>query len=448
MEPFLQTRPGRSPGRAAAAVLAAALLGWLGLATAASATTVQMTVEAAGAPAPLFAGPVATAPHPVDGGDGSGAHPCDGPAGAPASATATGALDDAMRAAGIPWRGSWDPSFRDFFIDRIGAYASAAPDDYWSLTVNGRYAPGGCLAALAEGDSVRFYFGPLFGEGPGVEGANGSAGGGGASGGPGASNGGASSGHGVRAGSATPARVRAIASGAAHYLRRHPRAAGSDWGRLALALRTDRASAPPSGRVDGATTAGAAAAILGDRLEHRRGNGSVGGETNATALAVIALEPSPPHLDRPHPLRRLRAARRAAAWLARAQLPSGGFGYRPGVPADVDSSGLAAWALARAGRLPAVHRAAAFVAAAQNPDGGFPSLPGGESNSQSTGMALLALRLGGAGPRLGSPSPLDYLASLARPDGSLEYAPNSRPTPGWTTAQALLGLSPRVRLLR
>ena len=63
-----------------------------------------------------------------------------GSAGSAGGATATSTLDDAMRGAGISWRGNWDPSFRDFFIDSIGPYASAAPDRYWSLTVNGHFA--------------------------------------------------------------------------------------------------------------------------------------------------------------------------------------------------------------------------------------------------------------------------------------------------------------------
>jgi len=49
-------------------------------------------------------------------------------------------------------------------------------------------------------------------------------------------------------------------------------------------------------------------------------------------------------------------------------------------------------------------------------------------------------------PRLAAASgatPLDYLASLARPDGSIEYSAGSHPTPVWTTAQALLGLITR-----
>src|SRR5262249_4593876 len=135
------------------ALLVAAVAFFAAAAAGAGAAVVEVRVDTStGAPA-LFDGTVETQPHPVDGRGGSGAHPCDG-GGPEATATATGALDDAMRAAGIPWHGSWNTSFRDFFIDRIGPYASAPPDDYWSLTVNGRFSSGGCLATVADGDLI------------------------------------------------------------------------------------------------------------------------------------------------------------------------------------------------------------------------------------------------------------------------------------------------------
>jgi hypothetical protein len=137
--------------------------------------------------------------------------------------------------------------------------------------------------------------------------------------------------------------------------------------------------------------------------------------------------------------------------LVAGQTPGGGFGYRPGAPADVDTTGLAAWALAIEGRAAAVSRAATFIRSAQLADGGFPAQPGGASNAQSTGLATIAVRLAGVGPRRSlAPSgygPLDYLTSLAHRDGSIAYQPGSSPTPAWTTAQALLGLTSRDRLL-
>ena len=323
-----------------------------------------------------------------------------------------------MRAAGISWRGNWDPSFHDFFIDRIGPYASASPDRYWSLTVNGHFSAGGCLTQVADGDAVRFFYGPLFGEPPADDGekAPGAPG-------PGAAGSGGESGAAPHHGG----RLRAIAAAAARYLKR-ARGAGREWADLALAVR------------DGQGCSRAAAALLGERLGERRRDGSIGGDVNATAVAVLAMEPGSP-----------RAAARAASWLTRAQSPDGGFGYRAGVPADVDTTGLATWALALAGRHAAARLGGIFIRAAQAADGGFPSIGGGSSNAQSTGLATVGLRVAGIAPRtvLGGAGlgPLDYLASLARPDGSIAYDGERSPTPVWSTAQALLGLTRRSKLL-
>jgi Prenyltransferase and squalene oxidase repeat len=378
--------------------------------------TVSLRVDSTTEPAPLFDGSVTTLPHAVDGGDGSGPHSCAGPTAATPSATATGALDDAMRAVGIPWLGNWDPSFRDFFIDRIGPYASASPDRYWSLTVNGQFSGGGCLTRVETGDSIHFSYGPLFGEAapadPGKPGGPA---------GPRGENGKGDPGIGPVA-----TRLRRLAAGAARYLQRNRNGVGAEWARLALALRQED------------DPAGAAAALIRGKLHSFR-DGSVGADVNATAIAVLALKG-----------RRPRAAARAARWLTSVQAPSGGFGFRPGIAPDVDSTGLATWALARAGERTAARRGGAFVRSVQAADGGFPSLPGGDSNSQSTGLALVALRVAGIGPRVRSAderTPLDFLASLRRPNGSIAYTAQAGPTPAWTTAQALLGLTARAKLM-
>lgn len=385
------------------------------------AAVVSLQVESSTAPDPLFDGTVETLPHEVDGGDGSGGHPCWGPPGATPAPTATGALDDAMRAAAISWRGNWDPSFQDFFIDRVGPYASASPDRYWSLTVNGRFSAGGCLTRVADGDAIRFLYGPLFGAPPSPGGeadnpAEGQKGDG--SRGKGAV--------GASGGGSPPKPLRRVAGAASRYLR-HSQGAREAWAQLALGLRRGAG-------------AGAAAGLLGSRLDRQRRDGSFGGDVDATAIAVLALEADQP-----------RRAARATAWLTGKQAASGGFGYKPGAAADVDSTGMATWALAVAGREPAALRGASFVRGAQSADGGFPALPGGESNSQSTGLATVALRVAGVGARQSTSdaglSPLDYLASLSRHDGSIPYNESSSPTPVWSTAQALLGLTTRSKLL-
>lgn len=339
--------------------------------TPAGAAVVDLRVESSTAPAPLFDGPIDTEPHAVDGGDGSGPHPCWGSGATPAP-TATGALDDALRDAGISWRGNWDPSIRDFFVDRIGSFASAPPDSYWSLAVNGRFSAGGCLATVTDGDTVRFFYGPLFGAPPQDDPATPGAPAGGR-GQPGAGQ--------LPAKTGQVALVR-IARRATRFLQ-STAGLGGEWAGLALALRS-----------------------------HRELSGA------ARRLGV-----------------RLRA------------LP----GKSP-IDHDVDSAALAAWALAMRGQHAKARRAASFVRSAQAADGGFPTMPGGASNAQSTGVALIALRVTGLGPRPtanpGGPTPLDYLASLARPNGSIAYTSRSNPTPVWTTAQALLGLTTKEKLMQ
>lgn len=339
----------------------------------AAGTAVTLRVESSTDPVPLFSGAVDTAPHSVDGGDGSGSHPCSGPPGATPGPTATGALDDGLRASGISWRGNWNPSFRDFFIERIGPHASTPPDDYWSLTINGRFSSGGCLAQIAEGDEVRFFYGPMFGAPPPASPAGAEE---------------ATEGQGVGGGRSNgdtvtrPVRLRRLARRASRFLL-HSDGVGREWGDLVLALRGSQE--PPD-----------AARLLAERL-----------------------------LDRP---------------------PGHSLG------SDVDSIALDTWALAVAGRNTAARRNAGAIRATQNPDGGFPAIPAGSSNAQSTGVALIALRVAGFGPRPstapGGPTPLDYLASLARRNGSIAYAKGSALTPVWTTAQALLGLTAKSKLLR
>jgi hypothetical protein len=390
-------------------------------ATPVEAAVVSLRVESSTAPAPLFDGTIETQPHEVDGGDGSGGHPCQGSPGATPTSTATGALDDAMREAAISWRGNWDPSFRDFFIDRIGPYASAPPDRYWSLTVNGRFSSGGCLTRVADGDAVRFFYGPLFGAPPGPEGETDDT--------ASTPKGAVAPGKGAVGPSGTGSstkRPRSVAAAASRYLRRS-HGSREAWARLALSLRRGKGAA-------------AAADLLGDRLSRQQRDGSFDGDVNATAIAVLALEARQP-----------QRAVKAAIWLAGTQDSSGGFGYRPGVSADVDTTGMATWALALTGSKPAALRGASFIRSAQSADGGFPAIPGGESNSQSTGLAMVGLRVAGVVPRrttsVSGLSPVDYLASLSRRDGSIAYDRHSSPTPVWSTAQALLGLTARSKLL-
>ncbi|HYC82882.1 MAG TPA: hypothetical protein VEB65_13890, partial [Solirubrobacterales bacterium] len=209
---------------AAPAALLAATVAFAAAAAGARAALVEVRVDTAAGEV-LFDGTIATAPHPVDGGDGSGPHPCDG-GGATPLPTATGALDDALRGAGISWHGGWNPSFRDFFVDRIGPYASTPPDAYWSLTVDGRFSAGGCLATLADGAVVHFQYGSVFGE-PGAPAPVPAPGSPAAPATPGGAPGGASGGGATVPSPVDHARLRGLAARAARYLRAHRGGAGA-----------------------------------------------------------------------------------------------------------------------------------------------------------------------------------------------------------------------------
>src|SRR5262249_12099613 len=149
-------------------------------------------------------------------------------------------------------------------------------------------------------------------------------------------------------------------------------------------------------------------------LESRiKRDGSVADLVNQTAFAVLALRAvgvAPPS--------------RTVSWLARQQGSDGGFGFAGGVGSDIDDTGAALEALRRAS--PASPRAVAFLRRQQARDGGFPSEPGGPSNAQSTAWAVQGLLAAGISPsslhRGGAVSPVQYLRSLAAPDGHIRYS--------------------------
>jgi hypothetical protein len=109
---------------------------------------------------------------------------------------------------------------------------------------------------------------------------------------------------------------------------------------------------------------------------------------------------------------------------------------------DVDDTGAVLQGLAAGGlrKSKAARRAVAFLKRAQTRDGGFPQMRGGSSNAQSTSWAVQGLvaagRKPGAVKRKGH-SPLSYLRSLQSKNGSIRYSRASAQTPVWVTAQAL-----------
>jgi hypothetical protein len=167
-----------------------------------------------------------------------------------------------------------------------------------------------------------------------------------------------------------------------------------------------------------------------------RPDGSVSGQVNLTAFAVLALHAAGA---------RLPAA--TIGWLTRQQDGDGGFNFAGrGGQSDPDDTGAALEALAGSGGSAAAHaRAGAvrFLRGQQDGDGGFATLPGAGSNAQSTAFAVQGLLAAGVNPssvhRRGV-SPLDYLRSLIAADGHVRYSRGADQTPVWVTAEVLMAL--------
>ncbi len=175
--------------------------------------------------------------------------------------------------------------------------------------------------------------------------------------------------------------------------------------------------------------------LIATLLRHLGANGSVSGQVNLTAFAVLALRSdgvTPPA--------------RTLGWLERQQSPDGGFSFAgAGGSSDADDTGATLEALAGAsGRAPTVRaRAVTYLRRQQDGDGGFASQPGGGSNAQSTAWAIQGLDAAGVDPnglRRGARSPVAYLRSLIGPGGRVAYARGNPQTPVWVTGEALMAL--------
>jgi hypothetical protein len=167
-----------------------------------------------------------------------------------------------------------------------------------------------------------------------------------------------------------------------------------------------------------------------------RGDGSISGQVNLTAFAVLALR-----ADGIGPSARTRR------WLVRQQDRDGGFSFAgAGGASDVDDTGAALEALAGDPAAAGVRsRAVTFLRRQQNHDGGFPSQPGMGSNAQSTAWALQGLDAIDVSAtslhRGGAISPLAYLDSLVAPNGAVRYARGVTQTPVWVTGEALMAMA-------
>ena len=140
----------------------AVLTGALALVPAgAQAAPTKVKVRVEGATKTIFEGAVTTDVHQVDGNDGSGAHTCDGTNGGASNVpgpTATGALDDAAKLGSFSWTGSFDPSFSDFVVSKIGP-DSATSSQFWGVAVQGQQLQvGGCQFKVSPGEEVLWAF--------------------------------------------------------------------------------------------------------------------------------------------------------------------------------------------------------------------------------------------------------------------------------------------------
>lgn len=186
--------------------------------------------------------------------------------------------------------------------------------------------------------------------------------------------------------------------------------------------------------------------LLAELRRRRRRDGSWDGAVSLTAFGVLALRAAGESSDRA----RMRGS---ARWLERRAQRDGGFGLSANGPSDVDITGAVLQALVAAGRGrgAAVRRAVGYLRRAQGASGGLGATPDGEANAQSTAWAVQGLLAAGRDPerlRRGGRSPLDYLRSLQRSDGSVRYSRASAQTPVWVTAQAALALERRPFPLR
>ena len=125
-------------------------------APAALAAPAAVTVRVEGARSTTFEGPVTTDGLTVTTQSG-GTHDCDGTNGGqpgPPGPTATSALDDAARLGPFTWDATFNASFDDFLITRIGPDPQTTTQ-FWGLRVNGQPATvGGCQARIRAGDEV------------------------------------------------------------------------------------------------------------------------------------------------------------------------------------------------------------------------------------------------------------------------------------------------------
>ncbi|KAG9119960.1 hypothetical protein FRC07_004767 [Ceratobasidium sp. 392] len=117
-------------------------------------TLVNLRIE--GAKETIYEGIIPTKGHNVTTASG-GTHHCDGTnlnANPTPGPTATGALDNAAKALGFTWDGTYDGSFDDYFITRIGGSTQTATQ-FWGVLLNGKFTEvGGCQQKVKKNDKI------------------------------------------------------------------------------------------------------------------------------------------------------------------------------------------------------------------------------------------------------------------------------------------------------
>ncbi len=187
------------------------------------------------------------------------------------------------------------------------------------------------------------------------------------------------------------------------------------------------------------------AAILSRRLpdgSFTHATGGTSGGINDTAFAMLPLSAT----DEPA---KTDIISRAAAWLVGAQSADGGWSWAPGREESSDMTAAVIQALRIAPQTPkriaAVQRGWSYLRSTQRDDGGFAQTPiDPESNSASTAWALQAMWASAIDPttwRRAGGTPLDYLASLQQPDGSIMYMKGHSLNDLWMTAYAAPALA-------
>ncbi|HEX5922984.1 MAG TPA: prenyltransferase/squalene oxidase repeat-containing protein, partial [Baekduia sp.] len=170
--------------------------------------------------------------------------------------------------------------------------------------------------------------------------------------------------------------------------------------------------------------------------------GGTTGGINDTAFAMLPLSA----IDEPT---KNDIISRAAAWLVGVQSEDGGWSWAPGREESSDMTAAVIQALRiappTAKRAAAQRRGWSYLRSTQRADGGFAQTPiDPDSNSASTAWTLQAMWASGIDPttwRRTGGTPLDYLASLQQPDGSIKYMKGRSLNDLWMTAYAAPALA-------